>query len=95
MAGVPVGKVYTSQFNRAYETAVLAGFTNIETTVDLSEGGLVVTPDEKNRRAKALATCWPGRPTRARTTFSSRTSQTSSMLSEKTGSTLGRARHRS
>ena len=25
-AGVPVGEVYTSQFNRAYETAVLAGF---------------------------------------------------------------------
>jgi phosphohistidine phosphatase SixA len=53
-AGVRVGKVYTSQFNRAYETAVLAGFKNIETTVDLSEGGLVVTPDENNRRAKAL-----------------------------------------
>jgi phosphohistidine phosphatase SixA len=53
-AGVPVGKVYTSQFNRAYETAALAGFKNIETTVDLSEGGLVVTPDENNRRAKAL-----------------------------------------
>jgi phosphohistidine phosphatase SixA len=53
-AGVPVGEVYTSQFNRAYETAVLAGFKNIETTVDLSEGGLVVTPDENNRRAKAL-----------------------------------------
>jgi broad specificity phosphatase PhoE len=53
-AGVPIGEVYTSQFNRAYETAVLAGFKNIETTVDLSEGGLVVTPDENNRRAKAL-----------------------------------------
>ena len=53
-AGVPIGKVYTSQFNRAYETAVLAGFKNIQTTVDLSEGGLVVTPDENNRRAKAL-----------------------------------------
>jgi phosphohistidine phosphatase SixA len=53
-AGVPVGRVYTSQFNRAYETAVLAGFKNIETTFDLSEGGLVVTPEENNRRAKAL-----------------------------------------
>jgi phosphohistidine phosphatase SixA len=53
-AEVPVGEVYTSQFNRAYETAVLAGFKNIETTVDLSEGGLVVTPDENSRRAKAL-----------------------------------------
>jgi phosphohistidine phosphatase SixA len=53
-AGVPVGEVYTSQFNRAYETAVLAGFKDIETTADLSEGGLVVTPDENNRRTKAL-----------------------------------------
>ncbi len=53
-AGLPVGEVYTSQFNRAYETAVLAGFKDIETTADLTEGGLVVTPDENNRRAKAL-----------------------------------------
>jgi phosphohistidine phosphatase SixA len=53
-AGLQIDEVYTSQFNRAYETAVLAGFKNIETTPDLSEGGLVVTPDENNRRAKAL-----------------------------------------
>ena len=53
-AGVPVGEVYTSQFNRGYETAVLAGFKDIEPTKDLSEGGLVVTPDENNRRAQAL-----------------------------------------
>jgi phosphohistidine phosphatase SixA len=53
-ANVPVGKVYTSKFNRAYETAKLAGFDNIETTFDLTEGGLVVTPDENARRAKAL-----------------------------------------
>jgi phosphohistidine phosphatase SixA len=53
-AGFPIGDVYTSQFNRARETAVLAGFKNIETTADLTEGGLVVTPDENNRRAKAL-----------------------------------------
>ena len=28
-AGVPVGAVYTSKYNRAYETAVLAGFKDI------------------------------------------------------------------
>jgi phosphohistidine phosphatase SixA len=55
-ANVPVGKVYTSKFDRAYETAKLAGFDNIETTFDLTEGGLVVTPDENARRAKALLT---------------------------------------
>lgn len=52
--GVPVGKVYTSQFNRAYETAVLAGFNNIEKTADIAEGGLVVSPNENNRRAAAF-----------------------------------------
>jgi phosphohistidine phosphatase SixA len=53
-AGVPVGKVYTSKFNRAYETAAIAGFTDIERTSDLTEGGLVVSPNENNRRADAL-----------------------------------------
>ena len=52
--GAPVGKVYTSFFNRAYETAVLAGFTDIEKTADLTEGGLVVSPNENNRRAEAF-----------------------------------------
>ena len=52
--GIPVGKVYTSNFNRAYETAVLAGFKDIEKTIDLTEGGLVVSPDENSRRAAAL-----------------------------------------
>lgn len=53
-AGVPVGKVYTSKYNRAYETAVLAGFRNIEKTTDLTEGGLIVSPNENNRRADAF-----------------------------------------
>lgn len=52
--GIPIGRVYTSKFNRAYETAVLAGFKNIEKTADLTEGGLVVSPNENNRRADAL-----------------------------------------
>jgi phosphohistidine phosphatase SixA len=53
-AGVPIGKVYTSKFNRAYETATIAGFTDIEKTADLTEGGLVVPPMENDRRAAAL-----------------------------------------
>src|SRR6516165_601155 len=28
--GIPAGKVYSSNFNRAFETAVLAGFNDIE-----------------------------------------------------------------
>jgi broad specificity phosphatase PhoE len=53
-AGVPIGKVYTSKYNRAYETAVIAGFKDIEKTPDLTEGGLVVSPNENNRRAEAF-----------------------------------------
>jgi len=53
-AGVPVGGVYTSKYNRAYETAVFAGFKDIETTADLTEGGLIVSPNENNRRADAF-----------------------------------------
>jgi broad specificity phosphatase PhoE len=62
----PVGKVYTSELNRAYQMAVLARFTVIDKTADLTEtstsmgkpadieAGRVVSSDEKGRRADAL-----------------------------------------
>ena len=53
-AGVPIGRVYTSKYNRAYETAVIAGLTQIEKTADLTEGGLILSPNENNRRAEAF-----------------------------------------
>jgi phosphohistidine phosphatase SixA len=52
--GAPVGKVYTSKYNRAYETAVVAGFKDIEKTPDITEGGLIVSPNENARRNAAL-----------------------------------------
>jgi phosphohistidine phosphatase SixA len=52
--GVPVGKVYTSRFHRAYQTAKLAGLEPIEKSIDITEGGLVVSPNENNRRAQAF-----------------------------------------
>ena len=52
--GVPVSKAITSQFNRAYQTAKLAGFADVEKSADVTEGGLVVTPNENNRRAAAF-----------------------------------------
>jgi phosphohistidine phosphatase SixA len=67
--GVPIGTAYTSLFNRAYETAVLAGFERIERTVDLTEGGLVVTPDENNRRAEALRKMLAQLPAQGRNNF--------------------------
>ena len=52
--GVPAGKTYTSRFNRAFETAVLAGLADAEKSTDITEGGLVVSPNENARRAAAL-----------------------------------------
>jgi phosphohistidine phosphatase SixA len=52
--GVPVGQVYTSRFNRAYQTAKLAGLEPIEKSIDITEGGLVVSPNENTRRAQAF-----------------------------------------
>ena len=55
-AGVPIGKSYSSRFNRAVETARLVGGKEPQATPDVSEGGLVVSPDENNRRTQALRT---------------------------------------
>jgi len=51
---IPVGQVVTSQFYRAVETGTLLGFGAVTSTPDISEGGLVVTPIENNRRAAAM-----------------------------------------
>jgi phosphohistidine phosphatase SixA len=56
MLKVPVGKVQTSQFQRAVETGTLLDFGEVSPTADLAEGGLVVTPNENNRRTAALRT---------------------------------------
>jgi phosphohistidine phosphatase SixA len=53
-ARVPVSRVFTSKYNRAYETAVIAGFKDIEKTADITEGGLVVSPNENSRRIDAF-----------------------------------------
>jgi phosphohistidine phosphatase SixA len=51
---IPVGQVHTSMFNRAVETGKLLGFGDVASTADISEGGLVVTPTENDRRAQAM-----------------------------------------
>jgi phosphohistidine phosphatase SixA len=53
-AGVPIGKSYSSRFFRAVETARLIGGKEPQATLDVSEGGQVVSPNENNRRAAAL-----------------------------------------
>jgi phosphohistidine phosphatase SixA len=51
---IPVGQVYTSLFKRAIDTGALMGFGDVKASADYTEGGLVVTPIENNRRAAAL-----------------------------------------
>jgi broad specificity phosphatase PhoE len=51
---IPIGRVYTSQFNRAVETGKLIGGGEVVTSADITEGGLVVTPIENDRRTEAL-----------------------------------------
>jgi phosphohistidine phosphatase SixA len=53
-AGIPIGKSYSSRFERAVETARLIGGKEPQTTLDITEGGLVVSPNENNRRTQAL-----------------------------------------
>src|SRR5215468_5108780 len=53
-AGIPIGKSYSSRFYRAVETAQLMGGKAPQATLDLTEGGLVVSPNENNRRAQAF-----------------------------------------
>jgi phosphohistidine phosphatase SixA len=51
---IPVGQIHTSLFNRAVETGALMNLGEVTSSLDIAEGGLVVTPIENNRRAQAL-----------------------------------------
>src|SRR5205807_2551576 len=51
---LPIEKVVSSKFYRAQEAAKLLDVGPVTASVDVTEGGLVVTPRENERRAKAL-----------------------------------------
>jgi len=53
-ASVPIGRVYTSRFQRAVETARLISGKEPEAALDVTEGGLVVSPNENARRQQAF-----------------------------------------
>ena len=53
-AGIPIGRVYSSRFQRAVETARLIAGKEPEATNDVTEGGQVVSPNENARRMQAL-----------------------------------------
>src|SRR5207253_1067354 len=49
---LPIQKVIASKFYRAQEAAKLLDLGPVTPNLDISEGGLVVTPRENERRAK-------------------------------------------
>ncbi|HTE49477.1 MAG TPA: histidine phosphatase family protein [Kofleriaceae bacterium] len=51
---IPVARIVCSKFWRAQEAAKLLGVGEVGPSVDVAEGGLVVSPNENKRRAEAL-----------------------------------------
>src|SRR5437763_1994419 len=51
---IPIDKVISSKFYRAQEAAKLLDIGEVTSTLDVTEGGLVVSPNENQRRATAL-----------------------------------------
>lgn len=66
---VPVGKVLASKFYRAREAAELMGVGKVEADLDVTEGGLVVSPKENQRRAQALRTLLGTAPPKGQNTL--------------------------
>ena len=52
--GIPIASVTTSLFFRAQETGKLLDVAPVTTSLDITEGGLVVPPVENQRRTQAL-----------------------------------------
>jgi len=59
---IPVGQVLTSQLQRAADTGKLLGYGEVTTTLDLTESGAALSPEENNRRAQALRRLISTRP---------------------------------
>ncbi len=51
---IPIDKVISSKFYRAQEAAKLLDLGVVTSSVDVTEGGLEVSPRENQRRARAL-----------------------------------------
>jgi len=65
---IPVGEVIASKFNRAQEAARPLDAGEVTATADVAEGGLVVTPRENERRAKALRELLSAPPAKGKNT---------------------------
>lgn len=92
---VPVGKVYTSKYHRAVETGQLIGGTEVTASLDVTEGGLVASPNENDRRAAALRAMVTAVPAAGTNTIIVTPSRTSSTPSARTGSRSRKAKYQS
>lgn len=63
---IPVAKVVASKFWRAQEAAKLLEVGEVVPSIDVAEGGLVVSPNENKRRAEALRKLLGTRPPRGK-----------------------------
>ena len=68
-AHVPISKVMSSKLYRAIETARIVSGKDPEALIDVNEGGLVVSPNENNRRAKAFRDMAAVTPAKGTNTF--------------------------
>ena len=84
-----------SKFNRAVETGNSIGGGAVTPTIDVTEGGLVVTPIENDRRTEALKRMIATGPPAGKNTSSSPTSRISWTRLARTGSTSRKAKRRS
>jgi phosphohistidine phosphatase SixA len=51
---IPVARIVSSKFWRAQEASKLLALGDVAPSIDVSEGGLVVSPNENKRRSEAL-----------------------------------------
>jgi hypothetical protein len=68
--GIPIGKIYTSMFNRAVETGKLIGSRNeVTATLDVTDSGSLATKEERDRRVQVLRTMVANMPAQGENTI--------------------------
>ncbi|MBC7781509.1 MAG: histidine phosphatase family protein [Proteobacteria bacterium] len=67
--GISFGTVFTSRYHRAVESGQLIGGGEVTQILDVTEGGLVATPIENDRRTEALRKMATARPPAGKNTL--------------------------
>jgi phosphohistidine phosphatase SixA len=68
--GIPLGKIYTSMFNRAVETGkLIGGRDEVTATLDVTDSGSLATTEEHDRRVQVLRTMAATMPAQGKNTL--------------------------